>query len=159
MYEYFSNDKCELILKLIKLYEKKYKNINPSKSDLFATELRPKLSSLQPTFPLPLIKSTTNKAKQKKILIVENDLIQKTTSSNSNVKRPLQRMASSIATLDAVIYANLYLQYKDNTVKWIYYYEIKKLLFYLKFLPKYKNLKIIRLFPLYLKVLFIYLLL
>ena len=38
--------------------------------------------------------------------------------------------------------------FKDKTTKWVYEYELKKLLFYLKFLPKSKNIKLLYIFPL-----------
>ena len=43
--------------------------------------------------------------------------------------------------------ANLLLIYVNGFQKWIYNFKIKTLLFELKFLPKSKNIKMIKIFP------------
>lgn len=124
LYEYFSNDKCELILKLILLFEKRlklYRALSIAQNNFkFKTEL-------------PAIKGINVKQSSK--------------SGNTKFKR----MASSMSSLTETIYANLLLVYKDNSIRWLYNYEIKKLLFYLKFLPDSRKLKMLRLFPIDIK--------
>lgn len=125
LYEYFSNDKCDLIFKLMKLYEKRFLK---KKSNIQNKSNISSVSSILPT--------------------INNNEYQ-----NKTNKKPVKNFLSSI-TLNNIIFGNLLLVYKDNSSKWIYDYELKKLLFYLKFLPNFKNLKVIRIFPLNIKVLF-----
>jgi hypothetical protein len=170
LYEYFSNDKSELILKLIKLFEKK----NPDREQM---EMKFRLSMLNSkqiidskspgstsrrsiisnekeyynnneTVDTPESKNRTQLNSMKSVL---NPSASKFLTKKSTQVNKSMRNSSSLKNLNSDIVANLYLVYKDNSVKWIYNYEIKKLLFYLKFLPDFRKLKIIRLFPSYIK--------
>ena len=51
----------------------------------------------------------------------------------------------------SIIKANIFIEYKDRTSKWIYNYELKKLLFYFQFIPRQKEISIMRIFPLSVK--------
>lgn len=54
-------------------------------------------------------------------------------------------------TFKTIIRGNIHLTYKNGTTKWVYDYELKKLMFYFDFLPNSKNIKLIRIFPLSVK--------
>ena len=116
LFEYFSTNKYELILKLIQYYENRLKN-NISK------EL------------------TINSIPQKKSNPNDKILKKRFKFNNENHKDPESKFKSTIK-------ANILIQYKDGTTHWIYSYELKKLLFYWKFLPRNNEIKIIRIFPL-----------
>jgi hypothetical protein len=131
LYEYFSNDKCDLIFKLMKIYENRFLKKNSNLKNVNKSNVS-SVSSILPTISIfeSKYKTTYNKTNK----------IQTKTFFNSS------KLNSNI------IFGNLLLVYKDNSYKWLYDYELKKLLFYLKFLPNFKNLKVIRIFPLHIKV-------
>jgi hypothetical protein len=62
---------------------------------------------------------------------------------------PKKKYSTNVSGLNSAVKGNLFLIYKDNSNKWVYDYEIKKLLFYFKFLPDHKNIRMIRIFPLH----------
>ena len=128
LYEYFSNDKCDLIFKLMKLYENRFLKKNLHQKNVNRSNVS-SVSSILPT-----------------ISIFESKY--KTTGIKTNKKNFL----NSSKLNNNIIFGNLLLVYNDNSTKWLYDYELKKLLFYLKFLPNFKNLKVIRIFPLHIKV-------
>lgn len=72
-----------------------------------------------------------------------------------STNKTLRKNTSSFHSLNAMIYGNIFLVYKNRSSRWEYNYELKKLLFYLKLLPNYKNLKILRIFPPHVKVIVI----
>lgn len=115
LYEYFSENKSELLYKLIQYYENRLKhNLNPS-----------------------LVEGSHPKKKTNQFTNVLN----KRFFQNEKVPDPESKFKSTVK-------GNLFLVFKDKTTKWVYEYELKKLLFYLKFLPKSKDIKLLYIFPL-----------
>lgn len=143
MYEYFSSDKCELLLKLIKIYEGKHIKNKISEfskiSRVGSKNLLPSIEGLQ---------SHKTQLSKKKTFITT---ISNTNEGSTEIKiSPRNKKSSTnVSGLNSVIKGNLFLIYKDNSFKWVYDYEIKKLLFYFKFLPDHRNIKMIRIFPLH----------
>ena len=111
LYEYFSNDRCELILKLLKIYSQKY--LLSNRHD-----------------------NANNAIKHKEIV------------NRDKYNKMLQYSLSQTELICEKIYSNIFLQYKDGSVKWLNNYEIKRLLFNFKFLPNYTKIRILKLFPL-----------
>lgn len=116
LYEYFSENKSELILKLIQYYENRLKN-NLDESITSTSQAILKTNYLTPI------------------------LNRKFKFNDTNHVDPELKFKSTVKV-------NILLVYKDGNFKWIYNYELKKLMFYFKFLPKSKMIKFIRLFPL-----------
>ena len=115
LYEYFSENKSELLYKLIQYYENRLKhNLDPS--------------LVEGSHPMKKTNQFTN-------------VLNKRFFQNEKVPDPESKFKSTIK-------GNLFLVFKDKTTKWVYEYELKKLLFYLKFLPKSKNIKLLYIFPL-----------
>ena len=105
--EFFTDDRCQLILKLLKIYVYKYsENYNI---------LSERVSSF---------KSNSNKNKE----VYVNDVQKRIISSK--------------------VYGNIYIKYDNDDSKWIYNYEIKRLLFNFIFLPDYAKIQMIRVYPL-----------
>lgn len=118
LYEYFSENKSELLYKLIQYYENRLKhNLDPS--------------LVQGSHPLRKSNQFTK-------------VLNKRFFQNEKIPDPESKFKSTIK-------GNLFLVFKDKTTKWVYEYELKKLLFYLKFLPKSKNIKLLYIFPLSVK--------
>lgn len=115
LYEYFSENKSELLYKLIQYYENRLKhNLDPS--------------LVEGSHPMKKTNQFTN-------------VLNKRFFQNEKVPDPESKFKSTVK-------GNLFLVFKDKTTKWVYEYELKKLLFYLKFLPKSKNIKLLYIFPL-----------
>lgn len=114
LYEYFSANKYELLLKLIQYYENRMMN-----NYTFSSESQ--------------LKEIFREAKPNQILI--------------NKFKYGQEFKDPELKFKTKVRANVYLVFKDGSNTWVYNYELKKLLFYLKFLPKAKEIKFIRLFP------------
>lgn len=111
LYEYFSNDRCELILKLLKIYSHKYifhKEKVPS---------QPKLNSKQKL-------------------------------SNEKYKKMLAYSQKQSELICEKIFCNVYIEYYSLPQQWLINFEVKRLLFNMKFLPNYSKIRLIRLFPL-----------
>ena len=105
LYEYFSENKSELLYKLIQYYENRLKhNLDPS--------------LVEGSHPMKKTNQFTN-------------VLNKRFFQNEKVPDPESKFKSTVK-------GNLFLVFKDKTTKWVYEYELKKLLFYLKFLPKSK---------------------
>lgn len=115
LYEYFSENKSELLYKLIQYYENRLKhNLDPS--------------LVEGSHPMKKTNQFTN-------------VLNKRFFQNEKVPDPESKFKSTVK-------GNLFLVFKDKTTKWVYEYELKKLLFYLKFLPKSKNIQLLYIFPL-----------
>ncbi len=95
LYEYLSNDKCELILKLIKIFDKRHSK-NPMSIN---QSVRKSLLQIEAK-NFPNVKNFSN--------------------SNCNTHRISKR--SSLEGLDVVMKANILLLYRDNTSKFLYEY-------------------------------------
>jgi hypothetical protein len=114
VYEYFSIDKCELILKLIKLFEKKdyYQNKNKNNINLnIGTSIFPS--------KLPTINNSFDKNSQKVNLNLLTKNQSSRRSSNGYIYLPHHhtKVSSSLSNLQTNIKANILLTYKDNSCK------------------------------------------
>ena len=119
LYEFFSTDKSELLLKLIQYYTNRLKNNYTNKSS--ELNLCNKNESN--------ISDSNKKYSIKKRFKFNND--------NDPEKAFKQQ-----------IKGNIYIQYRDGIKpRWERGYEIKKLLFYMKFLPNASKIRMIRIFP------------
>ena len=118
LFEFFSTDKSELLLKLIQYYTNRLKNnYSNKKSNLNL-----------------LIKDDTDLENPKKYSIKKRFKFNKDTDPEKAFKQQIK--------------GNLYIEYRDGIKpRWEKGYEIKKLLFYMKFLPNASKIKIIRIFP------------
>ena len=127
LYEYFSTDKSELLLKLIQYYTNRLKHNFNFKSNEKSLNLRLKLENTE---------TSEDKSKRSKKYSVKKRF-------NLNDDNDPER------AFKAQIKGNIYIQYRDGIKPhWEKGYEIKKLLFYMKFLPNYSKIKMIRIFPL-----------
>jgi hypothetical protein len=142
LFEYFSSDKCELMLKLMKIFENR--NSKDRKLDMGPSLNKKFLPDIKS------IKSFKNDLSKKQSLITSNS---NTREASTELKKTSRRkiISSSVLGLTSLIKGNLFLIYKDNSTRWVFDYEVKKLLFYLRFLPDHKNIKVIRIFPLHFK--------
>ena len=116
LYEYFSENKSELLYKLIQYYENRI-TYNIDKR---------------------LVESSQPIKKSNQLTKVINKRFK---FNDETFKDPESKFKSTIK-------GNLFLVFKDKTTKWVYDYELKKLLFYLKFLPRAKEIKLLSIFPL-----------
>jgi len=122
LYEYFSTDKSELLLKLIQYYTNRLKHnfISGAIETNINTRNRPRKNST----------IEDSKYSIKKRFKFDD---------NTDPEKPFK----------VDIKGNIYIQYRDGTKPhWERGYEIKKLLFYMKFLPNASKIKMIRIFPL-----------
>ena len=113
LYEYFSTDKSELLLKLIQYYENRLKN----------------------NISYDLVKDSLPIKRENPL----SDIVKKRFKYDPETN------------FKTIIKANIYIEYRDGTSSWQYNYELKKLLFYMKFLPNASKIRIIRIFPLSIK--------
>jgi len=119
LYEFFSTDKSELLLKLIQYYTNRLKH-NYSK----------KQSGLN----LGMKDTDSIKSDENKYSIKKRFKFNKDTDPEKVFKQQIR--------------GNLYIEYRDGIKpRWEKGYEIKKLLFYMKFLPHASKIRIIRIFP------------
>lgn len=128
LYEYFSTDKSELLLKLIQYYTNRLKNN-------FGTKSHQKKRST--TFKTQKSKESEQKSKKEdtKYSIKKRFKFDDETDPERAFKEEIK--------------GNIYLEYRDGTKPhWEREYEVKKLLFYMKFLPNASKIKMIRIFPL-----------
>ena len=118
LFEFFSTDKSELLLKLIQYYTNRLKNNYSNKKNNLNL----------------LIKDDTDLENPKKYSIKKRFKFNKDTDPEKAFKQQIK--------------GNLYIEYRDGIKpRWEKGYEIKKLLFYMKFLPNASKIKIIRIFP------------
>ena len=119
LYEFFSTDKSELLLKLIQYYTNRLKNNYSNKN----TDLN-----------LCIKKQDESIENSKKYSINKRFKFTKETDPEKAFKQQIR--------------GNIYIEYRDGIKpRWEKGYEIKKLLFYMKFLPHASKIKIIRIFP------------
>ena len=119
LYEFFSTEKSELLLKLIQYYTNRLKNNYSNKN----TELN-------------LCSKEENKLKKddKKYNLTKRFKLDKDSDPEKSFKQQIK--------------GNIYIEYRDGIKpRWEKGYEIKKLLFYMKFLPNSSKIKSIRIFP------------
>lgn len=110
--EYFSHDKCELILKLLKLYEKKFYSKELSKSGINsnANALNSNLMKTE----LPPIKSNYNR------LNTNNNLASSETLKDSDLKNPSNvKINSGMKALSTIMFGNMFILYKNNKSNFI----------------------------------------
>ena len=146
LYEYFSENKSELLYKLIQYYENRIKH-NYTESEAKSSMPIPKQS--------PFSEFINKRFKYNSIDNEESEYKTKSNSNSNNKELQLKTKTNLHCDPElkfkSEIRANLYIVFKDKSTKWIYNYELKKLLFYLKFLPRAKEIKLLRLFPLSVK--------
>jgi hypothetical protein len=119
LYEFFSTEKSELLLKLIQYYTNRLKNNYSNKN----TELN--LCSKE-----------------------ENNLKKDDKKYNLTKRFKLDKDSDPEKSFKQQIKGNIYIEYRDGIKpRWEKGYEIKKLLFYMKFLPNSSKIKSIRIFP------------
>ena len=119
LYEFFSTDKSELLLKLIQYYTNRLKNNYSNKN----TDLN-----------LCIKKGNESSENSKKYSINKRFKFTCETDPEKAFKQQIR--------------GNIYIEYRDGIKpRWEKGYEIKKLLFYMKFLPHASKIKIIRIFP------------
>ena len=119
LYEFFSTEKSELLLKLIQYYTNRLKNNYSNKN----TQLN-------------LCSKEENKLKKddKKYNLTKRFKLDKDSDPEKSFKQQIK--------------GNIYIEYRDGIKpRWEKGYEIKKLLFYMKFLPNSSKIKSIRIFP------------
>ena len=123
LYEYFSTDKSELLLKLIQYYT------NRLKHNFISGAIDTNIS-------------IRNRAAKKNSTLGDSKYSIKKRFKFDDDTDPEKAFKVDIK-------GNIYIQYRDGTKPhWERGYEIKKLLFYMKFLPNASKIKMIRIFPL-----------
>lgn len=123
LYEYFSTDKSELLLKLIQYYTNRLKHNFISGAIDTNINIR-------------------NRAAKKNSTLGDSKYSIKKRFKFDDDTDPEKAFKVDIK-------GNIYIQYRDGTKPhWERGYEIKKLLFYMKFLPNASKIKMIRIFPL-----------
>lgn len=178
LYEYFSDDRCELILKLLKIFVYKYSNSfnilneiknstsrNRSVSNIFSNTNNTNNNSNINNLNSVKNKRDRNQNKQQSgqsktsINLNSNKNSNKNTNTfntlNSNNENNENTKTIEVFTselqkkiISSKIKANIYLKYINGTTKWLYDYEVKRLLFNFIFLPNYTKIEMLRLFPL-----------
>ena len=119
LYEFFSTDKSELLLKLIQYYTNRLK-YNYSYKD-----------------------NNLNLCDKK-----ENESVENSKKYSINKRFKFDENLDPEKAFKQQIRGNIYIEYRDGIKpRWEKGYEIKKLLFYMKFLPYATKIKIIRIFP------------
>ena len=119
LYEFFSTDKSELLLKLIQYYTNRLKHNYSYKN------------------------SNLNLYDKK-----ENESLENSKKYSINKRFKFDENLDPEKAFKQQIRGNIYIEYRDGIKpRWEKGYEIKKLLFYMKFLPHYSKIKIIRIFP------------
>ena len=119
LYEFFSTDKSELLLKLIQYYTNRLKN---------------NYSQKQSGLNICMKETDSTKQDENKYSIKKRFKFNKDTDPEKSFKQQIR--------------GNLYIEYRDGIKpRWEKGYEIKKLLFYMKFLPHASKIRIIRIFP------------
>jgi hypothetical protein len=119
LYEFFSTDKSELLLKLIQYYTNRLKNNYSKKSSELNLYIKDDDESIK---------------NENKYSIKKRFKFNKDTDPEKNFKQQIK--------------GNIYIEYRDGIKpRWEKGYEIKKLLFYMKFLPHASKIRIIRIFP------------
>ena len=119
LYEFFSTDKSELLLKLIQYYTNRLKN------------------------------NYSQKQSGLNLCMKDTDSISKDENKYSIIKRfKFNKDTDPEKAFKQQIRGNIYIEYRDGIKpRWEKGYEIKKLLFYMKFLPHASKIRIIRIFP------------
>ena len=119
LYEFFSTDKSELLLKLIQYYTNRLKHNYSYKN------------------------SNLNLYDKK-----ENESLENSKKYSINKRFKFDENLDPEKAFKQQIRGNIYIEYRDGIKpRWEKGYEIKKLLFYMKFLPHSSKIKIIRIFP------------
>ena len=119
LYEFFSTDKSELLLKLIQYYTNRLKHNYSYKN------------------------SNLNLYDKK-----ENESLENRKKYSINKRFKFDENLDPEKAFKQQIRGNIYIEYRDGIKpRWEKGYEIKKLLFYMKFLPHSSKIKIIRIFP------------
>ena len=119
LYEFFSTDKSELLLKLIQYYTNRLKN------------------------------NYSQKQSGLNLCMKDTDSISKDENKYSIIKRfKFNKDTDPEKAFKQQIRGNIYIEYRYGIKpRWEKGYEIKKLLFYMKFLPHASKIRIIRIFP------------
>ena len=156
--EYFSSDRCDLFLKLLKIYCHKYPNNYTCNNTNYTINecTKPTIKKERNNDNINDINNEKNKSNNStnnyinsKSINIQKDVNNKNTGVKLNKYNIMLNYSSKQTELIYdKIYCNLCLQYSDNKFIWINNYEVKKLLFNFKFLPNYTKIKILRLFPL-----------
>ena len=121
LYEFFSTDKSELLLKLIQYYTNRLKYNYSNKS----SELNICIKNESEIFA---------KKNEKKYSIQKRFKFNNDNDPEKEFKQQIR--------------GNIYIQYRDGIKpRWERGYEVKKLLFYMKFLPHASKIRMIRIFP------------
>ena len=118
LYEYFSIDKSELLLKLIQYY----------------------VNHLKYNFDKNIIEGSMPEVKENEL----TEMINNRFRFNEKIKDPELQFKTTIK-------ANVYLEYDNGKPYWLYNYELKNILFGLKFLPNSNHIKTLRIFPIKVK--------
>ena len=128
LYEFFSTDKSELLLKLIQYYTNRLKHNYSYKN------------------------SNLNLYDKK-----ENESLENSKKYSINKRFKFDENLDPEKAFKQQIRGNIYIEYRDGIKpRWEKGYEIKKLLFYMKFLPHSSKIKIIRIFPMEFEEIFPY---
>ena len=118
LYEFFSTDKSELLLKLIQYYTNRLKHNYSYKN------------------------SNLNLYDKK-----ENESLENSKKYSINKRFKFDENLDPEKAFKQQIRGNIYIEYRDGIKpRWEKGYEIKKLLFYMKFLPHSSKIKIIRIY-------------
>ena len=119
LYEFFSTDKSELLLKLIQYYTNRLK-YNYSYKD-----------------------NNLNLCDKK-----ENESVENSKKYSINKRFKFNENSDPEKAFKQQIKGNIYIEYRDGIKpRWEKGYEVKKLLFYMKFLPNASKIKMLRIFP------------
>ena len=119
LYEFFSTDKSELLLKLIQYYTNRLK-YNYSYKD-----------------------NNLNLCDKK-----ENESVENSKKYSINKRFKFDENSDPEKAFKQQIKGNIYIEYRDGIKpRWEKGYEVKKLLFYMKFLPNASKIKMLRIFP------------
>ena len=119
LYEFFSTDKSELLLKLIQYYTNRLKHNYSYKN------------------------SNLNLYDKK-----ENESLENSKKYSINKRFKFDENSDPEKAFKQQIKGNIYIEYRDGIKpRWEKGYEVKKLLFYMKFLPNASKIKMLRIFP------------
>ena len=119
LYEFFSTDKSELLLKLIQYYTNRLK-YNYTYKD-----------------------NNLNLCDKK-----ENESVENSKKYSINKRFKFNENSDPEKAFKQQIKGNIYIEYRDGIKpRWEKGYEVKKLLFYMKFLPNASKIKMLRIFP------------
>ena len=119
LYEFFSTDKSELLLKLIQYYTNRLKyNYNYKDKNLNLFDKK------------------------------ENESVENSKKYSINKRFKFNENSDPEKAFKQQIKGNIYIEYRDGIKpRWEKGYEVKKLLFYMKFLPNASKIKMLRIFP------------